>query len=86
MVKADVAAPDDPRAGVAHGVDQPGRLRVMEDDDVLRRDELCELAGVVGERVFVDLVFGLPERTPVAVEPVQAVVDALGQREELGTA
>ena len=46
-------------------------------------DELRELARVRGQRPLVDLALGVAERTAVAVEAMQAVMDPLRDLEEL---
>jgi hypothetical protein len=71
------------RAGVADGLDEAGGLGVVQDDDVPLPDHVRELLGVGPQRRLVDLVLRLAERAAVALGTVQAVVDALGDREEL---
>jgi hypothetical protein len=57
MVKADVAAPNHGRARRAHRRGETGRLRIMEDHDVLRLNEPGELGGVRSHCALVDLLF-----------------------------
>ena len=56
----------------------------MEDHDVLRMHELDQLERVGDQGLVVDLVLGGTQRTTVSREPVQAIVNALGDQEELG--
>ena len=57
----------------------------MEEDDVTGLDQLGEVAGAVLEDLFVFLLLGRPERPAVSGMPVELVVEALGDREELGS-
>ncbi len=85
-VETYVTAPDHRRPRLAHRSRQTGGLRIVEDHDVPRMHELDQLGGVGGQGLVVDLVLGGAQRTTVACETVQAVVNALGDHEELGTA
>ncbi len=58
----------------------------MEIDDVAGLDQLCERLGVLAADLEVLGVLGLAQGRPDAVGAVQAVVDALGDPEELGVA
>ena len=83
---ADVAAPDHRRAALLQGTDQTGRLRVVDDHDVAGAHVAGEPREVLGEHRLVDAAGLLVERAAVALGAVQAVVDALGDGEELGRA
>jgi hypothetical protein len=86
QVAADVAAPHDLRAPLGEVPDEPGGLRIVQDDHVAGSDPRRQRAGVGGQDVLVDRPFASAQRTPVAGVPVHHVVDALGDREELGRA
>ena len=66
--------------------DETGGLRVVDVDHVAGLDELDELGGGLGQRRFVDLALGGPQRAAVAVGLVQVVVDPLCHPEELRVA
>jgi hypothetical protein len=85
-VDPDVAAPHDRDAGVADVRDQPGGLRVVEDDRVALAERLAQrLAGAL-QRCLVRRPLLVAERAAVALGAVQPVVDALRDREERGVA
>jgi hypothetical protein len=81
-----VRTPDDRCADVPQAGDHAGGLRIVQKHDVVgadaRRQQLC----VGGAATLVDGALGIAQRTAVARVAVQAVVQALGQREELRVA
>ena len=86
-IGTDVAAPDHRHVGerrdpLAHA----GRLRVVEVDDVTGLDQLGKGLGVLPADLEVLGMLGLAQRRADAVGAVQAVVEALGDPEELGVA
>src|SRR5579875_1411294 len=81
MVHAHVTAPDDGGPRAPDGLAESGRLRVVEDDDVVRAYQRHEPPGVGGHRAGVDAPLDGLRRT-FAVEAVEMVVQALGHLEE----
>ena len=77
-----MATPDDRHAQRAHVRDQPGRLRVVQHDDVVGPQQRRELIPVGRQRCLVEGALLGPERSAVARYAVQPVVDALADREE----
>jgi len=63
-----------------------GSRPVVEDDDIARAHPRREHGGVVGDHTLIDRARSVVERTAVAERAMQAVVDALGDVEELGRA
>jgi hypothetical protein len=57
----------------------------VEDHDVARANHPRERFTAGRERRLVEVTLGLAERTAIAGEPVQAVVDPLGYGEERAT-
>src|SRR5207248_11193512 len=86
LVDTHVAAPDHRRALPPERLGQPSGLRVVEEHAVTRADQRLELQGVALERPAIDLELFRPKRPAVALEPVQPVVDAPGDAEEVRTA
>jgi hypothetical protein len=81
-VHADVTAPDHAVPGVGQRGDEPGRLGVVEDDDVALAELPHQLVGVAGENLFVMAAVVVVETFAVAGSAVEPVVDALGDHEE----
>jgi hypothetical protein len=71
IVPADVAAPGDDGARVTHGGDEPGRLGVVEDDQVAGAQQGLELDAVGGEHLLVDAPLGVSELAAVSRVLVQ---------------
>ena len=84
LVDSDVAAPDDLEPGPLHRRRQPSRLRVVQVDDVVGLAEANELGAGRRQGRLVEPARLLVEVTAVAGVAVEAVVDALGDGEELG--
>ena len=79
-------APDDGHALLDQRRDHAGGLRIVQEDDVARPYALRQQLGVLGGDALVDGALGLAQRPAVARVAVQAVVQALGDAEELGVA
>ena len=86
LVDPDMATPDHLRARALERADQPGGLRVVEQDDVVVVDQVDELARVLLQRVLVGLARLVVERAAVAREAMELVVDPLRDLEELRVA
>ena len=82
-VATDVATPHDPHAGRPEPLHHAGRLRIVQQHDVAATDLGEEVGEVRGEDTFVRGVLGGTERAAVPRIPVQAVVQALRDGEEL---
>ena len=82
LVDPDVATPDHLRARALQRADQPGGLRIVQQDDVVVVDQIDELARVRLQRVLVGLARLVVERAAVALEAVEVVVDPLRDGEE----
>ena len=82
-VDPDVIGPHDRRSPRSERRDQSERLRVVDDDDVARRDRPGTVE-VAADHVVVVSPLRRPERAAVAEDAVQAVVDPLRDAEELG--
>jgi hypothetical protein len=78
-----VAAPDDGGALRGEWLDQPGRLRIVDDHHVALAHAVLEVLQVLRQHPLVRRAGGVVERETVTRHAVQAVVDALGDREEL---
>ena len=80
-----MAAPGDQRAGPGQALGEPGRLRIVQQDQVAWPDQLEQLGSVRGEHALVvaDL---LGRQRPAGDLAVDLVVQALGDHEELGVA
>ena len=74
-------APDHRGAGSSHGLDEPRRLRVVEDHDIISAHQWHELRSVALERVLVDLAVGCVD-VPIAIKAVQVVAELLGGGKE----
>ncbi len=85
-VDTHVTAPHDGCSRLARGRRQAGRLRIVQDHHVLGMHQPRELLRARRQRRLVDLALGVAERAAVPHEPVQAVVDPLRDRKELGLA
>jgi hypothetical protein len=84
VVAANVATPDDVRPVVAQRLDQARRLWIVQQNDVARLHQGRELGGVLVETLLVDPLLALAKRRAVALGPVQRIVEALGDAEEIG--
>ena len=82
-VEADVRAPDDGHARLDQRRDHAGGLGVVQQHDVAGPHALREQVGVLGRDGLVDGPLGVAQRAAVAGEAVQAVVQALGDAEEV---
>ena len=81
LVRADVAAPDDPGAMLHERLDKARGLGVVKDDDVARAHEPRQAAGVASGHAFV----GRPIpciRQAAFRHAVHQLVEALGEAEE----
>ena len=81
-----VAPPDHPRADIAERREEPGGLWVVDEHHVAAAHPPAHVLDVRGDRPVVVRPLGLAEIAAVAGGAVEAVVDALGDREELGIA
>ena len=82
-VATDMATPHDPRTGRPEPLHHAGCLRIVQQHDVAATDLGEEVGQVRGEDTFVRGVLGGTERATVPPIPVQAVVQALRDGEEL---
>ena len=83
-VAADVTAPHDVCAAVGQHAREPGGLGVVQQDDVARAHHGPQHGGVALEDLDVVLLLVDAQRAAVTRHPVQHVVEALGDGEELG--
>ena len=81
-VETDVTAPDDGRPGLPHRRRQPSRLGIVQDHDVPRMHQSCELLRGPDQRLLVDLALGVAQGAAVSGESVQAIVQPLGDGKE----
>ena len=86
VVEADVAAPHDGAAVLEQRRDEPCRLRVVDDHDVVGPYRVADPGEVRRECALVGPALGGPELASVAGPAVEPVVDPLRDREELGVA
>src|SRR3954453_21425521 len=83
LLDADVAAPDHARASGPEGLDHARRLRIVNDHHVPFTAPPGELLHVLGKGSFVYATSLVVERATVAERPVEAIVETLGDGEEL---
>ena len=79
-------APDDGHALLDQRPDHARGLGIVQEDDVARAYALRQQVGVLGGDALVDGALGVAQRPAVARVAVQAIVQALGDAEELGVA
>ena len=77
-----MTAPDDVSGNRPQRLRQPGRLGIVQVDDVPVGELRDQLLGAGGEGSLVDRPFRLAELAAVAVDAVEAVVDPLGDPKE----
>ena len=65
-VRPDVTAPHHARPGGAKRLDEPGGLGIVEEDEVVGRDQVEQLGGVPLRRREVGGLVALPRALPVA--------------------
>jgi hypothetical protein len=83
-LEADMAAPQSHSAGRLDSRDESCGLGIVEEDNVARLDQLGQVARAVFEDLFVGLLLFRAQRITVTRVAVELVVQALGDREELG--
>ena len=86
QVEADVRAPYDRHAGVLQPRDHARRLGVVQENDVVGLQALGHELRVGRATLVVSRALRVAQRATVAAVAVQTVVQALGDREELGVA
>ena len=86
LVGSDVTAPDDLCAGARHRRGETGRLRVVDQDDVVGTHEREQFVGIAAQRLLVVAPLGVAEGAAVARRAVEPVVNALRDLEEAGVA
>ena len=84
LVEAHVASPHDRGTPVPQGLGEPSGLRVVQEDDVTGLHAVDDLGAVSRQRGVVRRPRGRVQRTRVAGDAVQPVVDPLGDGEEVG--
>ena len=83
LLDADMAPPHDVTAELLGVLGQPGRLGVVQDDDVARANVRRKCVALGGKRRLVDLVLARPERAAVTRSAIQMVVEPFGHIEEV---
>ncbi len=83
-VETDVAAPDDARARALRRRDEGGGLGIVDYDDVSGADQREQLAGVLLSDALEVAALGGTELAAVSGGAVEAVVNPLRDREEVG--
>jgi hypothetical protein len=82
LVTADVATPHDVRTELAHTVNEPCGLRIMQQDDIASAHNRLQAGQVVLQDPRVMLMLGGTEIGSGSRDAMQRVVNPLGDREE----
>ena len=86
LVGSDVAAPDELRAGARHRGGETGRLRVVDQDDVVRTHEREQLVRIAAQSLLVVAPLRVAKGAAIPGRAVEPVVNALRDLEEAGVA